>query len=210
MGNFGLRALGALVVSCALLTAAIVPAGARPPAPSGSGDSPTAGAKPTSLDELLGEDTEGRLLNQDAEYITSRTAGDTQLSPEQAGVLRATAANSARKLLKNAPPPGPANYTGAWSPIGPNPIQQIARSDSALIPVVGRIGALAIRKDGTFILGAAQGGIWTYNPTTGAWTNRTDNLPSLATGALAVAPSNDLVVYDGTGEGALSGDSYFG
>src|SRR5205823_14559120 len=34
--------------------------------------------------------------------------------------------------------------------------------------------------------------------------------PSLATGALAVAPSDDSVVYAGTGEGALSGDSYFG
>ena len=39
---------------------------------------------------------------------------------------------------------------------------------------------------------------------------KTDNLPSLAIGALAVAPSNDSVVYAGTGEGALSGDSYFG
>src|SRR5437764_337263 len=29
-------------------------------------------------------------------------------------------------------------------------------------------------------------------------------------GALAIAPSNDAVVYAGTGEGALSGDSYFG
>ena len=40
--------------------------------------------------------------------------------------------------------------------------------------------------------------------------NKTDNQPSLAIGSLAVAPSNDSVVYAGTGEGALSGDSYFG
>src|SRR5690348_17674312 len=33
---------------------------------------------------------------------------------------------------------------------------------------------------------------------------------SIAIGAIAVAPSNDMVVYAGTGEGALSGDSYFG
>ena len=74
--------------------------------------------------------------------------------------------------------------------------------------MAGRIGALAIRKDGTRILGAAQGGIWIWNGTT--WVAKTDNLPSLAIGALAVAPSNDSVVYAGTGEGALSGDSYFG
>src|SRR5207247_11062002 len=61
-----------------------------------------------------------------------------------------------------------------------------------------------------FILGAAQGGIWLWNPATKTWSPRTDNLPSTAIGALAVAPSNDLVVYAGTGEGALSGDSYFG
>ena len=29
-------------------------------------------------------------------------------------------------------------------------------------------------------------------------------------GSLAVAPSNDNIVYGGTGEGHLSGDSYFG
>ena len=63
-------------------------------------------------------------------------------------------------------------------------------------------------KNGTRILGAAQGGIWIWNGTT--WVAKTDNLPSLAIGALAVAPSNDSVVYAGTGEGALSGDSYFG
>src|SRR5205814_1423880 len=49
-----------------------------------------------------------------------------------------------------------------------------------------------------------------YNSTTNLWVSKTDQLPSLAIGALAVAPSNDLVVYAGTGEGALSGDSYFG
>src|SRR6185503_10270693 len=74
----------------------------------------------------------------------------------------------------------------------------------------GRIGALAIRRDGTRILGAAQGGIWLYNATSGKWVAKTDNIPSLSIGALAVVPTNDLVVYAGTGEGALSGDSYFG
>src|SRR5204862_1371981 len=77
--------------------------------------------------------------------------------------------------------------------------------------MAGRIGALAIRpSNGQFILGGAQGGIWLYDPGTGQWSTNTDNLPSLAIGALAIAPSNDAIVYAGTGEGALSGDSYFG
>ncbi len=79
----------------------------------------------------------------------------------------------------------------------------------------GRIGALAIRQDGTLILGAAQGGIWVFDSDTSTWVPKTgalgeDNVPSLSIGALAVAPSDDLVVYAGTGEGAMSGDSYFG
>jgi uncharacterized repeat protein (TIGR01451 family) len=79
----------------------------------------------------------------------------------------------------------------------------------------GRIGALAIRQDGTWILGGAQGDIWLYNAGTGKWEPKTGaagspNVPSLAIGALGVAPSNDSIVYAGTGEGALSGDSYFG
>src|SRR5438309_7870004 len=82
--------------------------------------------------------------------------------------------------------------------------------------MAGRIGALAIRpSNGQFILGAAQGGIWLYTPpvapaTLGTWVPKTDNLPSLAIGALAIAPSNDAIIYAGTGEGALSGDSYAG
>ena len=209
MGKGGLRALSALFVSLAMFTAAMVPADARPPIPAPSGDNATIVPGLTSPEELLGEEAEGQLLNADAAYILERTAGDSQLSNEQAGAFRAAAANS-RKALKSTPPPGPANFTGDWTAIGPNPIQQLGRSSNppAVINISGRIGALAIGHGGMFILGAAQGGIWTYDGT--AWTNRTDNLPSLATGALAVAPSNDLIVYDGTGEGALSGDSYFG
>ena len=73
---------------------------------------------------------------------------------------------------------------------------------------------MAIRKDGTILLAGAQGGIWkwTGDAATGAgsWTALTDNAVSLAMGSLAVAPSNDKIVYGGTGEGHLSGDSYFG
>ena len=35
-------------------------------------------------------------------------------------------------------------------------------------------------------------------------------MSTLSIGDIAVAPSNDLIVYAGTGEGELSGDSYFG
>ena len=75
----------------------------------------------------------------------------------------------------------------------------------------GRIGALAIRRarpDSSS--GGAQGGIWTSTPQPAPGHQRPDDLGSLAIGALAVAPSDDTIVYAGTGEGALSGDSYYG
>ncbi|HZK75164.1 MAG TPA: hypothetical protein VFD88_14335 [Clostridia bacterium] len=175
----------------------------------GGSDTPTLRPGAQSPESQLDDETEARLLQLDQAYISSRTAGDNQLSVQQAGALRAAAAGAA-KQLKNAPPAGPMTFNSPWAAIGPDPIGQIARSDSALVAVSGRIGALAIRKNGVIVLGAAQGGIWLFDPAVGHWTSQTDNLPSLATGALAVAPSNDLTIYDGTGEGALSGDSYYG
>src|SRR5258706_417331 len=71
--------------------------------------------------------------------------------------------------------------------------------------------ALLVAAVGPRLSQAAPGGTWLYSPANGgSWTPMADPLASLAIGALAVAPSNDLVVYAGTGEGALSGDSYYG
>ena len=51
--------------------------------------------------------------------------------------------------------------------------------------------------------GAAQGGIWTYDPAGRACrTPRTDDQPALSIGALVIAPSAPNIVYAGTGEGA--------
>jgi len=205
------RTLSAGVLTLAVALAAIGVAPVAAQSPGGSGDNPTLSPGAQSIDFQLSEETAAQLLLLDEEFVAKHTAGDSQhqLSLEKAGALRKTAAEKAQ-VLKAATPTGAATFVGTWNAIGPSPIQQIARSDNALVPVSGRIGALAIRKNGQFILGAAQGGIWTYDPNAKLWTNRTDNLPSLSTGALVVAPSNDMIVYDGTGEGALSGDSYFG
>ena len=151
------------------------------------------------------------LLARDAFFMSRRTAGTDPLDNLQAGALRAQAARAAKNIKDSSAPSGPTTFDSAWlTTLGPNPIVQGLRSPGSQRygAMAGRIGALAIRKDGTRILGGAQGGIWVWNGT--SWVAKTDNLPSLAIGALAVAPSNDSVVYAGTGEGALSGDSYFG
>jgi uncharacterized repeat protein (TIGR01451 family) len=174
------------------------------------GDTPTLrpGAQPISQDEEEAQ----FLLERDLAFSSRRTAGDIQLDNQTAGALRATAARDAARLRnQGAPALGIPSFAGLWSGIGPNPIVQQTRSTPIFNAMSGRIGALAIRpSNGQIILAAAQGGIWLYNSGTGKWVPKTDNLASLAMGALAIAPSNDLVIYAGTGEGALSGDSYFG
>jgi uncharacterized repeat protein (TIGR01451 family) len=161
----------------------------------------------------LAPDTENgnELLERDAFFMSRRTAGSIPLDNQQAGALRAEAVRAAGRIRKSGAPNGPTTFEGGWlNTLGPNPIVQGLRTPGGqrFGAMAGRIGALAIRKDGTRILGAAQGGIWVWNGST--WIAKTDDQASLSTGALAVAPSNDNVVYAGTGEGALSGDSYFG
>ena len=210
MGRGALRWFSASVLSFAIVAAGVGPGLAVGfPQPTGGGDTPFVKPGLQSPENQLSDDAEARLLALDQAYIASRTAGDNQLTIELAGSLRSAAAQ-AFKGLAHVPPPGPSTFNGAWTGVGPDPLVGVTRSSGTLNNLSGRIGALAIRKDGTFILGAAQGGIWTIGPNDSVWTNRTDSLPSLSTGALEVAPSNDLVVYDGTGEGALSGDSYTG
>ena len=68
-----------------------------------------------------------------------------------------------------APPISPPTFTGPWTEISPNPIVQVTRGTPSFEAVSGRVGALAIRpSNGRKILGAAQGGIWTYDAAPGS------------------------------------------
>src|SRR5262245_43392084 len=173
-------------------------------------DTPT--LQPGAVPPKVSEEDEQELLERDFFFESRRLAGDIQLSNEQAGALRAAAAHTANRLRKEGvPPSGPTTFTGGWTGIGPNPIVQVTRSTPIFTAMSGRIGALAVRpSNGQFILGAAQGGIWLYNASTGTWTPKTDDQDTLTIGALAIAKTNDAIIYAATGEGALSGDSYFG
>jgi uncharacterized repeat protein (TIGR01451 family) len=199
-------------LSASVLSFAIVAAGVGPGlavgvlAPSGE-DQPGAVAPDFQFpDSQLSDETEARLLQLDQAYVAARTAGDSPLTIEAIGKLRAAAADAARGAA-NAP--SGARFNSTWTGLGPNPILQVARSNNTFTAVSGRVGALAITKSGQMILGAAQGGIWLYDAVSGTWSPKTDTQTSLAIGALAVA-SDDMTIYAGTGEGALSGDSYYG
>jgi len=203
-----IRALFALAMVMALAIAAFLPAAvlAAPP-----DDTPVLlTPKGEIADEFRGadENSEGRLKLLDAYYETNILSGDNQLTLTQAAQLRSAGAKAAGLMPQSAPPGFIRG--GAWTQQGPNPIVQVARTSNTFEAVAGRIGALAIRNNGTIILGAAQGGVWTYDAGTGTWTPRSNPLDTQSVGALAIAPSNDSIVYMGSGEGALSGDSYYG
>ncbi|HET9323066.1 MAG TPA: Arc family DNA-binding protein, partial [Gaiellaceae bacterium] len=187
------------------------------------GDEPSypAGSKPKVVSEfgrapLTEAGSSAELLARNAFFMSRRTAGTYPLDADQAGIQRAQGQAEAKALRKGTSSDGPTTFESTWAGLGPNPIVQVLRSPGGprFGAMSGRIGALAIRKDGTILLAGAQGGIWkwTGDPATGvgSWTALTDGAVSLAMGALAVAPSNDNIVYGGTGEGHLSGDSYFG
>jgi uncharacterized repeat protein (TIGR01451 family) len=161
-------------------------------------------------DEFRGadEDQEGIQKLRDAYYWSRLLAGDNQLTLTQAAQLRSAASKQAGLMPQSAPPGFIRG--GAWTQVGPSPIVQNGRTSNAFQAVSGRIGALAIRNNGTIILGAAQGGVWTYDSASGTWTPRSNPLDTQSVGALAIAPSNDSIVYMGSGEAALSGDSYYG
>ena len=59
-------------------------------------------------------------------------------------------------------------------------------------------------------LGAAYGGVWKSVNGGDSWTSMTMDEASLSSGALAVDPVNNNIVYYGTGEATYSGTSYYG
>jgi uncharacterized repeat protein (TIGR01451 family) len=192
-----------LSMAGAFLAAVSVPAHSAPVAD----DTPVL-LTPKGEHEDEGEEDQGFDKLRDAYYWSRLLSGDEPLSVSEAAGLRSKAVKQANAI----PHAAPAGVTrgGAWSGQGPNPIVQVARTSNTFEAVSGRIGALVVRNDGTIVLGAAQGGIWTYDATAGTWTSRTNDADTQSVGALALAPSNDNILYMGSGEGALSGDSYYG
>lgn len=93
-----------------------------------------------------------------------------------------------------------------WRPLGPFciPHGQTYGSGAGSRPSIsGRVSALAVDPGNAnhLLAGAAGGGVWESRDAGATWTSRTDNQPSLATGAIAFDPSNPMRVYAGTGEG---------
>src|ERR1035438_3748744 len=102
-------------------------------------------------------------------------------------------------------PSFPAPNTTTWTALGPAPLNEGGSAS-------GRIAGVAVdpTNSNNIYVAAAGGGVWqstdggaTYNPLT-------DTQSVLAMGAIAIAPSNHLKIYAGTGEANTSLDSDYG
>lgn len=92
----------------------------------------------------------------------------------------------------------------AWTELGPNPIggpQHTGR--------VSSIGTSATDSNRYFV-GGADGGVWRTDDGGATWTPLTSGLPTHAIGAIAVDPTNDDIVYAGTGEANYANHSRYG
>jgi hypothetical protein len=100
----------------------------------------------------------------------------------------------------------------AWTAVGPAPITRGQTMGPTSGAVAGRITGIAADQTNasTIYIAAAGGGVWKTTNGGTNWTPLTDTQATLFMGAVAVAPSNNQVIYAGTGESSLSGDSYLG
>lgn len=111
----------------------------------------------------------------------------------------------------------PAGPTPSWVALGPFPLPN-GQTENRVDPVSGRVTAIAVHPADPLIayVGTAQGGLYrTLNGGT-SWVQLMDSVSAgpigtpLAIGAVTIDPTNPSNVLVGTGEGNLSGDSYFG
>jgi len=115
--------------------------------------------------------------------------------------------------IAGAPQPvAPVAGVSNWVQLGPTAIPKGQTYSSARVLVTGRVTGIVVdpTAPNTIYCATAQGGVWKTINGGISWVATSDNEVSLAIGALAIDPSNDLVLYAGTGEGNFSGDSYYG
>ena len=125
--------------------------------------------------------------------------------PALAGIVLVTFISPASVQSAGSPtptPPGTINeklFNGMrWRQVGP------FRGGRALA-IEGVVG-----EPDTYYFGAVAGGVWKTTDGGANWTPLFDKAPISSIGAIAVAPSDHNVVYVGTGEAAIRGNTTYG
>ncbi len=90
-----------------------------------------------------------------------------------------------------------------WRELGPSPIS------GGFSGRVAAIGCSATDAN-KYYVGGADGGVWKTTNGGTTWINLTDEQPTSSVGAIAVDPTNDNVVYVGTGEANYANHSRYG
>ena len=92
----------------------------------------------------------------------------------------------------------------AWEELGPAPLTGSLYT--------GRVSSVAVSPTlpGRYYVGGADGGVWRTNNGGNSWQSLTDHMPTLATGAIAIAPSDEDIIYVGTGEANYANHSRYG
>jgi photosystem II stability/assembly factor-like uncharacterized protein len=150
----------------------------------------------------------GRVVASRAGSRRERTAG-TERTAASPHLPYLDAFTQKRALAAHAAPAGGGPGVGQpprWRELGPTSIphgQTYGHGANSQPPVSGRIASVAVDPADTrhVLIASAGGGLWETRDLGGTWRPLTDDLPTLAMGALAFAPSDPRIVYAGTGEG---------
>ncbi|MEW6250126.1 MAG: hypothetical protein AB1716_05735 [Planctomycetota bacterium] len=91
-----------------------------------------------------------------------------------------------------------------WVELGPAPISNGQYT--------GRVSAVACSptSPNKYFVAGADGGVWRTTNGGASWTPVTEHLPTLAMGALAIDPTNENVIYAGSGEANYANHSRYG
>jgi photosystem II stability/assembly factor-like uncharacterized protein len=141
----------------------------------------------------------------------------TTAAPQPPGTRAARAGGAARPRIGYAAAANakaklePSRFAAAvrlpvWRELGPTSIphgQTYGEGGNNRPPVSGRCVGLAIdpRDRRRLVLCSAGGGLWGSHDRGATWQPLTDYQPTLAMGAVAIAPNSPNILYAGTGEG---------
>ena len=112
--------------------------------------------------------------------------------------------------------PSQARQPNPWTFLGPQPIGNqggnVSDGDGWVgpRPIAGRVLSVVVVDAKTVYVGTSGGGVWKTTDGGLNWKPKTDSQPSLTIGALALDPTNQNVVYAGTGDFNVYYDAYSG
>lgn len=99
-----------------------------------------------------------------------------------------------------------AQGASIWTELGPAP------TIDSTFEYVGRVSAVACSPSDAdrYFAAGADGGVWRTTDGGASWTPVTPDMPTSAMGALAIDPSDENIVYAGTGEANYANHSRYG